>query len=243
MSRRPAAIGEGEGDNYLASLSDLMVGMLFIFIIILMAFALNYRVAEQSTSEVVEQLTNGDKLRRELLQELEHSLKAQGVTVQVDLDNGIMRLPESLLFDSASAEFRAGGVAALDSLANALSKILSCAQSGEQPSRFCDGQGMSRLDAIFIEGHTDIYPIKTRVFEDNWALSAARARKTWQVLTLRAPELNQRRNRRDQPLFSISAYGETRPVADNLSEEGRAKNRRIDLRFIMDTPDFKQMGE
>ena len=38
--------GGREDEGYLASVSDLMVGMLFVFIIVLMGFALNYRSAE-----------------------------------------------------------------------------------------------------------------------------------------------------------------------------------------------------
>src|SRR5437879_2719885 len=38
-------------ESYLASLSDLMVGMLFFFIILLMAFALNYHAAEKESAD------------------------------------------------------------------------------------------------------------------------------------------------------------------------------------------------
>ena len=38
-------------ESYLASLSDLMVGMLFFFIILLMAFALNFHAAEQKSAD------------------------------------------------------------------------------------------------------------------------------------------------------------------------------------------------
>src|SRR5918911_2945414 len=46
----------GEEDSYLASVSDLMVGMLFVFIIMLMAFALNFRTAEQEAAQTRSQL-------------------------------------------------------------------------------------------------------------------------------------------------------------------------------------------
>lgn len=45
-----------EEPSYLVSVSDLMVGMLFIFIIILMAFALNFRVAEDDASQIQRRL-------------------------------------------------------------------------------------------------------------------------------------------------------------------------------------------
>jgi chemotaxis protein MotB len=51
--RVPAA---EEEPSYLVSVSDLMVGMLFIFIIILMAFALNFRVAEDDASQIQRRL-------------------------------------------------------------------------------------------------------------------------------------------------------------------------------------------
>jgi len=237
LAQQSPHLGE-DGDNYLASLSDLMVGLLFIFIIILMAFALNYRVAQQSTTHVVEQLTNADRLRREMLKELERSLKEQGVSVQIDLENGIMRLPESLLFDSGSADFRPGGLEKLDTLAHTLAQILPCQTLDGSQARFCNAHGHSRLDAIFVEGHTDNVPIRNKEFADNWELSATRSKRTWQTLMARVSLLGDLTNRRNQPLFSISAYGETRPAADNANDEGRSKNRRIDLRFIMDTPDL-----
>jgi chemotaxis protein MotB len=52
-ARHPAA---DEEPSYLISVSDLMVGMLFIFIIILMAFALNFRIAQEDAARVQGQL-------------------------------------------------------------------------------------------------------------------------------------------------------------------------------------------
>lgn len=49
-------LGLEEDEGYLASVSDLMVGMLFVFILMLMAFALNYRTAENRADADHEQL-------------------------------------------------------------------------------------------------------------------------------------------------------------------------------------------
>jgi flagellar motor protein MotB len=51
----PPAVTEEE-PSYLVSVSDLMVGMLFIFIIVLMAFALNFRIAQEDATQVQSQL-------------------------------------------------------------------------------------------------------------------------------------------------------------------------------------------
>jgi chemotaxis protein MotB len=40
-------VADEEGDGYFASVSDLMVGILFVFLLMLTVFALNYRQAEQ----------------------------------------------------------------------------------------------------------------------------------------------------------------------------------------------------
>ena len=47
---------------------------------------------------------------------------------------------------------------------------------------------------------------------------------------------NASRNLKRQPVLSVAAYGPDRPVTTNDTEAGRATNRRIDLRFIMVTP-------
>lgn len=126
----------GDSDSsqsYLESLSDLLVGMLFIFIIILMVFALNYRVAQQQTRQVTEHLANAAELRAQLLTDLQQQLKKQGVPVTVDPTNGVMHLPESLLFDSGSAEFKLSGLRALANLKSRIDPRSTLLHSGTAP--------------------------------------------------------------------------------------------------------------
>jgi len=78
--------------------------------------------------------------------------------------------------------------------------------------------------AIFItvEGHTDNTPINTQEFPSNWELSALRAVNVIRYL-----------HRKGLPLDRLSAvgFGESHPVAPNDTEEGRQKNRRIEIVF------------
>lgn len=74
---------------------------------------------------------------------------------------------------------------------------------------------------IRLEGHTDWVPIHNSRFASNWELSAARA-----VAMLRL--LNQRFNI-PQTRMAIAGYGETSPADTNETDEGRARNRRVDL--------------
>ena len=244
MSQSQILSHKDSEDSYLASLSDLIIGVLFVFIILLMAFALNYRVAqteadakEKELKQRNAQLSDGQNERNTLLQNIKNSLKAKGIPVEIDLQNGVLRLPESLLFDSGKADFRDTGVSALHVVAENLSDILPCYAGGATSRAKCkSGMKNSKLEAIFIEGHTDNIPIHNLQFKDNWDLSVARAKGTYLELNKGAPDLEVLTNEKDQPLLSFSAYAERRPIDDNALDAGRRKNRRIDLRFIMSVP-------
>ena len=238
--------GGGEDDSYFVSLSDLLVGLLFIFIIILMAFAIAYRSAE-------DELTNTEKLKEELLTDIQTSLKKEGVEVQIDIENGVLHLPESILFTSGSAYLNENGKKNVQILARTLSNILPCytyktnaiSESGNSTD-LCgvSEKARGRLDTVFIEGHTDDVPVgKKSAYEDNWDLSQARATYIYKSLTAYEPKLDGMLNRNNQPVMSISAYAERRPRSNSQEIDdviSRSMNRRIDMRFLMVAPKSRQ---
>jgi chemotaxis protein MotB len=71
---------------------------------------------------------------------------------------------------------------------------------------------------IQVQGFTDNVPINTEVFPSNWELSAGRAASVVHVYT--------RNGVRPDRMVAIG-YGEHRPVADNATQEGRSRNRRV----------------
>jgi len=73
---------------------------------------------------------------------------------------------------------------------------------------------------IQVEGFTDNNPINTPKFPSNWELSAARAASVVHLLD---------RYGLDPSRMSAIGYGEFQPIADNSTEEGRQKNRRVVL--------------
>jgi len=75
---------------------------------------------------------------------------------------------------------------------------------------------------VQIVGHTDNVPINNTQFENNWALSSARAVSIVNVLVLQGI---------DPGRLSATGYGEYRPVDDNATAEGREKNRRVVVRI------------
>ncbi|MCX7982193.1 MAG: OmpA family protein [Syntrophales bacterium] len=75
---------------------------------------------------------------------------------------------------------------------------------------------------ISVEGHTDSSSLDTAKFSSPWELSALRAVNVIRYL-----------HQEGIPLDRLSAvgFGDTRPVASNSTEEGRQKNRRIEIVF------------
>jgi flagellar motor protein MotB len=270
----PSLGGEGGEDSYLASVSDLMVGMLFVFIVMLMAFALNMRGAQEgasrtraelenargavaeerdrlaaerdelarrhaAVSEVAERLLARDRTRAALLEGLALDLGERAVPVVLDARNGVLRLPESLLFDSGSAALRPEGERALRELAAALAAALPCHSRAPPAAQARCGEGSRPLlEAVLIEGHTDDVPLRHGggTFGDNWQLSAARGVSTFKALTLAAPGLEELENTRGEALLGVAGYEARRPVAAGDAPETRRLNRRIDLRFIVAAP-------
>ncbi len=76
---------------------------------------------------------------------------------------------------------------------------------------------------IEIEGHTDNVPIHSARFADNEELSSARALSVFYYLT--------ETTSLDPSDLRHAGMGDRVPVADNSTEEGRSKNRRVEIRI------------
>jgi chemotaxis protein MotB len=77
-------------------------------------------------------------------------------------------------------------------------------------------------NAVRFEGHTDSVPLLgTGRFRSNWELSAARAIAMMEAISSCCGLSRER--------FSIGGYAENAPIADNGTEEGRGRNRRVDI--------------
>ncbi|MEW7973222.1 MAG: flagellar motor protein MotD [Candidatus Thiodiazotropha endolucinida] len=121
------------------------------------------------------------------------------VDVSFTEDRVIVNMKDKMLFPSASAHLSREAVKALRSISRVLNTV---------PNQ------------IQVEGNTDNRPINTKEFPSNWELSAARAASVVHLMT--------RMGIGAQRLSAVG-YAEHRPVADNGSESGRAKNRRVSL--------------
>ncbi|PTQ51659.1 MAG: Flagellar motor rotation protein MotB [Brockia lithotrophica] len=82
---------------------------------------------------------------------------------------------------------------------------------------------------VIVAGHTDNVPINRPPFYSNWELSGARAINFLKALLTYGPSL-------DPHHMRAVAFGEFRPVADNATEAGRAKNRRVEVFILRQYP-------
>lgn len=173
--------------------------------------------------------------RHKVLTQLRDAIKADFPDLKVELseESDALRFQGEGLFASGRSDLNRDKRAIVARLAQRLNEVLPCFTIG-QASRFdhtCNS-GFVMIEAVQIEGHTD---------DDgpdrlNRTLSAARANNTFFAMTQAAQGVMQHLNLKSQPVLSVAAYGPDRPVAPNDTQEGRATNRRIDLRFIMVTP-------
>ena len=109
----------------------------------------------------------------------------------------------SLLFTSGSAQVQESAYPVLDKVGAVLSSYAG--------------------GTIEIEGHTDNVPIHTSQFANNDELSDARALSVFYYI-ISVTDL-------DPANIKHSGRGEYQPVADNTTAEGRAKNRRVEIRI------------
>lgn len=80
---------------------------------------------------------------------------------------------------------------------------------------------------IVIEGHTDNQPVGPDAgYESNWELASLRATSIVRYL-IKYHQMPPER-------LSAISYGDTRPLKSNDSEEGRSRNRRIEIYIILD---------
>lgn len=173
--------------------------------------------------------------RSKMLTQLQQQLKIKFPDLQVIVSEEMdaLRFKGDGLFPFNSSVIVDGKRQIVEELANRLESILPCYTLGPNShwNSECNPVG-AVIEAVQIEGHTD----SDGPDNVNLNLSTDRANATFFAMTERQPSLTENLNTLGQPVLSVAGYGKMRPVADNNTPEGRATNRRIDLRIIMYTP-------
>ena len=173
------------------------------------------KAASEELLEMRSQMQTIAVLRLSILEQIRDSVvKVMGDASKVKIgDNGNIVLSEGVFFDVGSSEVKDAAVPTLNQLIDVFRRFLS------------DEDNLQYVDSIVISGHTD----STGTDENNRALSTARANAVLGYLL----ENGDGKLQDYASYFCAAGYGETRPVASNDTEAGRAQNRRIEISIIL----------
>ncbi len=142
-------------------------------------------------------------VKKEIMEIIEKEFRGGLIEVEEDAESITLRVKDSLAFDSGKAEI-------LDNFLPLLDRL---------------GKVVAEADAnIVVSGHTDNVPIKKEAaYKSNWELSANRAVKVVEYWA----------DKYKIPSHRLSAvgYADGQPVAPNDTEEGRARNRRVEFKI------------
>ncbi|HEY5481193.1 MAG TPA: OmpA family protein [Verrucomicrobiae bacterium] len=139
--------------------------------------------------------------------EMRNALESKDVTISQLQGKLTVNILDRVMFDSGEAELKPAGAAVLRKVAAVLA---------QHPNI-----------KVHVIGHTDNVPIRAAArnrFPSNWELSTTRATAAVRFLTENAGV--------DPRRLGAVGYGEFRPVAENTTPEGRARNRRIAITIL-----------
>ncbi len=210
----------------MASASDLMIGILFIFIVMVMV--LLSRPSSPSNESVNEPPLHVDPLA-EVVNNIGDELKYEGIPITVDPTSGVISLPTDMLFSVGRSDLAPGGIHVLQVIATKLQHILPCYVDSQRQNLPTDCPKNSLhvdIETLLIEGHTDATPLQRGEYT-NWHLGLDRARTIYKMFEQQG--MHTLKNGRLQPILGISSYADERPTDTSNSE----KNRRVELRFIL----------
>ncbi len=259
-SRASSGGGQGpDGQNYLASVSDLVSAFIFVFIILLAIFAYQLATTTEEQAEVTAELQAADEIRERILLAIRDRLERAGMRVEVLAEQGVLRLSENAInFPSGSEVPISDHHANVGRVARAIAEVVPCYVRGTQQAAAETGNGDGvpsfcqlptgrsayecetsqypwLLETLLIEGHTDNVPVSPgRRFRDNLELSSMRAATVHRMIGSCEPTVGRLTNTEGHPILSTSGYGNTRPATEDLTRSD--ENRRIDLRFLLEPP-------
>jgi chemotaxis protein MotB len=142
---------------------------------------------------------------KQLTRDLEEDIKAGRIQINMEPRGLVISLKEGAFFDS-------GDDAVLKARYVSIGKLAGVVRTLANPVR--------------LEGHTDSRPVHNDRFQSNWQLSAARSIAVLEILRdqFHIPERQ----------MAIVGYSDTLATGSNDTEEGRARNRRVDLTILND---------
>jgi flagellar motor protein MotB len=184
-----------------AAFGDLMAVLLGAFVLILVGvIGVQLQLSHRLDEEVRQHQAEAQRRKT-----LEQALAAPLAAGRVTLVDGRIGIRGSVLFALNSDQLQPEGREVLKSLAGPLCDYLR-----------------SRDEILMVSGFTDDRQVRdgNRQFADNWELSAERALTVTRALIAEGVPAS--------AVFA-AAFGSEQPVGSNADEQGRARNRRVEI--------------
>lgn len=214
MRLRPKSEDNDNGNIFWITMTDLMTGLVLVFIVLFFYTYLTGHV---------------DKIQTELAQEnasksLQETLKKQDIDASIDPISGVVKISDLELFDVNSYKLSPKGKAYLDKFAPAyLDSLFS--------NEYLD----KNIDKIIIQGHTDSQTFAGKFSDDeqymkNMELSLNRAYEVANYMT--NTPYNKTNGNRLRKMIIVEGASFSNPVLVN-GKEDYAKSRRVELKLVM----------
>ena len=214
MRLRPKSEDNDNGNIFWITMTDLMTGLVLVFIVLFFYTYLTGHV---------------DKIQTELAQEnasksLQETLKKQDIDASIDPISGVVKISDLELFDVNSYKLSPKGKAYLDKFAPAyLDSLFS--------NEYLD----KNIDKIIIQGHTDSQTFAGKFSDDeqymkNMELSLNRAYEVANYMT--NTPYNKTNGNRLRKMIIVEGASFSTPVLVN-GKEDYAKSRRVELKLVM----------
>ncbi|WP_350643165.1 OmpA family protein [Psychrobacter sp. HY3-MNA-CIBAN-0198] len=202
------------------SIADLMSGVMAVVMLLLVISVLQNTYAEVKHKQEMANSQQSEKQKMvALLQEIQSSVTAQGAGDLIDfnIEQGKITLKDNV-FARGSACITPEAQKAFTNIEDKITSFLQQSSNAK----------------IFVEGHTDNIPVSKpvtdyqrfcTVYDDNYTLSAARAREARKLLVGQLDTSIAKR-------IIVAGYGDSQPIKGIPPEDDA--NRRVEVRLTMD---------
>jgi len=203
--------------NFWASYSDLMAGMLLVFILLLVVSLFHYAELTRTRQEILDaqeaRLKSFHELQRRLVQSLSEEMGALPADaedpVTVDPETGVLRIGSGILFGEGEAVLREAGRRKLDQIFDAYIRVV------------LDDAFRDLIRQIEIEGHTN----SNGTYLHNLELSQQRALTVMTEMLARAGDDRERL----QQMVIAGGRSFSNLILDEQGNEDKVASRRIEI--------------
>jgi len=223
-----------EDNPYWLSFSDIMSGLLLIFILASLYLMIELQTKLDKFDQSTIELNKANQTRTKILYEIKEDLLKKGIFVEVVDNKTVLRIPsDQLYFKRGKSEIPEGKADVVLQVGKSLLDVIT------------KNNRIQYINTIFIEGHTDSMRAGKHIAKGNWGLSTFRAITVWDFWRNNlhyGALMASLRNHKGDPIFSVSGYAATRRVNETeLTEASMRVNRRIDIRFTMKQPAYQSI--